>query len=316
MPNLTAAETCSRLRSNLNRVIIGKSDAIDLVIAALLAKGHLLIQDVPGLGKTLLARALAKSIAAPFQRIQFTPDLLPSDLTGAAIFHEEKREFEFRPGPVFTSILLADELNRATPRTQSALLEAMEERQVSVDGKTHPLPAPFFVLATQNPVEQQGVYDLPEAQLDRFLMQISIGYPSAEDEVRIIRSQLQDQPLDSIGAVATVDEITYAQSEATRVHIDDTLVEYAVRLAEGTRRHPELLLGASPRASLSLTRAAQAFALAAAQDYVLPDVIKRLAPPVFAHRMIVKPQAALGGKTAEHIVRELLDRIELPLETH
>ena len=301
------------LRDNIARVIVGKDGAIDLVLTALLAGGHILIQDVPGLGKTLLARALAKSVDARFQRVQFTPDLLPSDITGVSIFNERDRAFEFRPGPVFANILLGDELNRATPRTQSALLEAMEERQVTVDGVTHPLPAPFFVIATQNPVEQEGVYALPEAQLDRFLMQISIGYPSQPDEVRIIRGQLDRVPLEELGPVTDVAALATLQRQVRAIHIDETIAQYAVRLVDATRGHPDLLLGASPRASLSLLVSAQALACVRSQRYVRAELIKELAPPVLRHRLIVRPKAILAGRTPDQIVRELLGDVPLPL---
>ncbi|MCX7717627.1 MAG: AAA family ATPase, partial [Candidatus Sumerlaeaceae bacterium] len=263
------------LCANIGRVIIGKSDVIELAVTALLARGHVLIEDVPGLGKTLLARSLARSIDGRFQRVQFTPDLLPSDVTGTAIYNERDRVFEFRHGPIFANIFLGDELNRATPRTQSSLLEAMEERQVSADGQTHRLPPLFFVIATQNPVEQQGVYPLPEAQLDRFLMRLAVGYPEPQDEADIVRSQLQAQPIEALEPVATVDEVVALQQEVRRVHVDETVLEYVVRLVTATRRHGDLLLGASPRASLGLTVAAQALAFLGDSSYVSPDHIKR-----------------------------------------
>ena len=302
-----------RLRASIARAIIGKDEVIDLALAALFAGGHLLVEDVPGLGKTLLAKALARSVSARFQRVQFTPDLLPSDITGTPIYNERDRAFEFRPGPVFTNILLGDELNRATPRTQSALLEAMEERQVSVDGVTHPLPAPFFVIATQNPVEQQGVYILPEAQLDRFIMQIAIGYPTPAEEVRIIRGQLTRQPLESVEAVASADDVTAAQKFVREIHIDTTVAEYAVSLVNATRGHPDLVLGASPRASLSLLVAAQALAFVRGGRFVAPDAIKELAPHVLRHRLIVKPQSLLGGRSPDVIVAELLEEVPVPI---
>lgn len=300
------------LRRNIGRVIIGKDETVDLVVTALLAGGHVLIEDVPGLGKTLLAKALARSINGLFARVQFTPDLLPSDVTGTSVYNEPERRFEFRPGPVFTNVLLADELNRATPRTQSALLEAMEERQVSVDGTTHILPDPFFVIATQNPVEQQGVYDLPEAQLDRFLMQVSVGYPSRPDEVSIIRSQLTGQPLEGLEPVMSPEDLLAARRAVRTVFVDDTLLDYAVRLAEATRAHPELILGASPRASLALVAASQALTWLEGRDYVRPDTLKVLAAPVLRHRLVLKPQALLAGRTADRIITELLDTVEVP----
>jgi MoxR-like ATPase len=302
-----------KLRENIAKVIIGKDEVIELALAALLARGHILIEDVPGLGKTLLARALARSIDGVFRRIQFTPDLLPSDVTGTSIFNERERVFEFRQGPVFANILLGDELNRATPRTQSSLLEAMEERQVSTDSATHALPPLFFVIATQNPVEQQGVYTLPEAQLDRFLMQISVGYPRRRDEIGIVRSQLQALPIDSVEPVATVDEIVEAQRAVRRIHIDETVIAYAVRIADATRNHPDLILGASPRASLALVTAGQALAFIGGFQHVLPDIIKRLAAPVLRHRLILKPQSLIGGKTPDMVIGELLESVELPL---
>lgn len=304
-----------KLRDNIARVIIGKDEVIELALTAFLAGGHLLVEDVPGLAKTLLARAIARSVEAQFQRVQFTPDLLPSDITGVSIYNEREHLFEFRRGPVFANILLGDELNRATPRTQSALLEAMEERQVTVDGISHPLPNPFFVMATQNPVEQQGVYPLPEAQVDRFLMQISIGYPSAADEVRIIESRLAGSPLDELKPVLSVEELLDIQKAVRRIHVDSTVSQYVVRLVDATRRHPDLILGGSPRASLSLLLSGQALAFLRGEPFVTPDLIKALAPPVLRHRLIVRPQSVLGGRTPDQIIRELLDEIPVPLLT-
>ena len=309
-PNTSLPE---RLRTNIARAVVGKPEVIDLTLATLLAGGHLLVEDVPGLGKTLLAKAVARSLGGRFSRVQFTPDLLPSDITGTTVLDPAGGGFGFRPGPVFANILLGDELNRATPRTQSALLEAMEERQVTVDGTSHALPDPFFVIATQNPVEQQGVYDLPEAQLDRFLMKITVGYPSRADEVAIVTGQLTARPIDSIEAVATEAELAEAMAAVRALHVDETLVEYAVRIVEATRSHSDLILGASPRASLALVTASRAMAWLRGARYVTPDDMKRLAAPVLRHRLMLKPQATLGGRTADALVAELLETVELPL---
>ncbi|MBX7246287.1 MAG: MoxR family ATPase [Candidatus Sumerlaeaceae bacterium] len=301
------------LRRNIQKVIIGKDDVIDLVLTALLARGHILIEDVPGLGKTLLAKALARSIDSSFQRIQFTPDLLPSDVTGNSFYNDREHAFEFRRGPVFANILLGDELNRATPRTQSALLEAMEEHQVTVDGQTHPLPPLFFVAATQNPVEQQGVYTLPEAQLDRFLMQISVGYPARADEIAIIQGQIETTPLDSLQPVAKIEDVVAAQKQVRQVHADETIADYVVRIAEASRTHPDVILGASPRGSLGLLVAAQAMTFLSGADYVSPDTVKKLAAPVLRHRLMLKPTSVLAGRTPDQVIHDVLDRAELPL---
>ena len=301
------------LRDNVRRVIRGKDDVIETVVCALLSRGHLLIEDVPGVGKTYLARALARSLDAVFKRIQFTPDLLPSDITGVSIYNRQTDEFEFRPGPAFTNILLADELNRATPRTQSALLECMGEYQVSVDGRTHPLAEPFFVIATQNPIEQQGVYNLPEAQLDRFLAKISIGYPHPTVEARILDDQKQRHPIEDVKPVASLEDLLEAQREVRNIYVDASLSDYIVRLVDATRAHPDLLLGASPRASLALYRLTQARAYVDEDDFVLPDTIKRMAPAALRHRLILKPQSRLAGRTPDAIIAELLRQVPPPV---
>lgn len=303
----------TRLLENLRRVIVGKEEALRHVVLALLADGHLLIEDVPGLGKTMLARALAKSLAADFRRVQFTPDLLPADLTGTSVFNPRDQTFEFHQGPVFTDVLLADEINRATPRTQSALLEAMEERQVSADGTTHALPPLLFVLATQNPLEQRGVYALPEAQLDRFLMKISLGYPALSDEVRVLEAQRERHPLETLEPVASREEILALRADVRRVHVDSAISEYAVRLVAATRRHPEVLAGGSPRASLALVRLGQAQALLDGESFVVPDVIKAFAAPVLRHRIILRPQARISGLQPDQVIADVVNAVEVPL---
>lgn len=301
-----------RLFANLERVIIGKRKALELVLIGLLAEGHLLIEDVPGVGKTLLARALSRSLNCSFQRIQFTPDMLPGDVTGTSIYHPGRRTFEFRPGPIFGNIILADEINRATPKTQSALLEAMEERQVTVDGVTHPLPRPFMVLATQNPIEYEGTFPLPEAQLDRFLLRLRLGYPALVDEMRILQSQQHAHPIESLGAVANLDEVQQAIRAVREVYVVESLQRYIVELVTRTRHHPEIALGASPRASLGLFRAAQAWAALQGRSFVLPDDIKALAPAVLAHRLIVQPSARLQELQPERLIQEILLEVPVP----
>jgi len=302
------------LQDNIRRVILGKDEAIDLALCALMARGHLLIEDVPGVGKTFLARALARSLNAVFKRVQFTPDLLPSDITGVSIYNAQTTAFEFRPGPVFAHVLLADELNRATPRTQSALLECMGEAQVSVDGQTRRLPDPFFVVATQNPIEQQGVYNLPEAQLDRFVAKIRVGYPHPTVEAAILEQQRDHHPLDDLKPVARVEDVLAAQREVRAVYVARELGEYIVRLVDATRQHPDLALGASPRASLALYRLSQARAWLEASDFVLPDTIKQMAPAALRHRLILKPQSRLAGRTADAVIDDILRTIPPPVE--
>jgi MoxR-like ATPase len=291
---------------NVERVIVGKREAIELVLVALLCEGHVLIEDVPGTGKTMLARAVAASLGLSFKRLQCTPDLLPNDITGVSVFNQRSGEFEFRPGPAFVHVLLADEINRATPRTQSALLECMGEGQVTVDGVTRALKRPFLVLSTQNPIEYEGTFPLPEAQLDRFLLKLSVGYPSAEDEGQILVNLRREHPITTIKQVVEGSRLLELQREVWDVHVDDTVRDYVVRLVHATRTHGDLALGASPRGSLALFKAAQALAVLRGRDYVLPDDIKTLAQPALVHRLIVRPESALRGYTAERILSDLL----------
>ncbi len=308
------AETAQRLKANIGKVIVGKPEVIRLALIALFSRGHLLIEDVPGVGKTILARAIAKSIHADFKRIQFTPDLLPSDVTGVSVYNQKTQDFLFRPGPVFADILLADEINRATPRTQSALLEAMEERQVTADGVTHILPDLFFTVATQNPIELAGTYPLPEAQLDRFLLRTKIGYTSPEEEIAILSGQKLSHPLAALEPVCTAAEVMAIQKRVREIHVDPAIQEYIVKIVGATRKAEDVLLGASPRGSLGLLRAAQAAALLDGRDYVVPDAVKRLAQAVLAHRVILSPQAKLSGFTPDLVVEAVLSRTEVPVE--
>jgi len=298
--------------ANVEKVIIGKHDVVELAVVALLCRGHILIEDVPGVGKTMLAKSLAKSVGCTFRRIQFTPDLLPSDVTGVSVFNQKTREFEFRPGPVMAQIVLTDEINRATPKTQSALLECMEERQVTVDGVTYAMPEPFVVMATQNPIEYEGTYPLPEAQLDRFLMRIKLGYPGPEEEILILDSQQYHHPLDDIGRVAEARELLRAQEEIKGIHVSDLVKEYIVALVDTSRKHPDVYLGASPRAALSLYRTGQALAGLRGRDYVIPDDIKSLAQAILAHRLIISPSARIKNVDAFAVVEELLHSVPVP----
>jgi MoxR-like ATPase len=302
-----------RIVSNVERVIVGKHAEVELALIALLSGGHILIEDVPGTGKTMLARSLAKSVGCTFKRIQFTPDLLPSDVTGVTIYNQKTGEFEFRAGPVMAQIVLADEINRATPKTQSALLESMEEHQVTVDGVTYELPSPFLVMATQNPIEYEGTFPLPEAQLDRFLMRINLGYPSRGDEITILASQLQAHPIDEIGEVISADELLSLQQRTKAIYVDRPLImQYIVDVATATREHQEVYLGASPRGSAALSRAAQARAALHGRDYVIPDDVKALAPATLAHRLIVSPAARIRNVDTRLIVQEILDTVPVP----
>lgn len=300
------------LVGNVDRVIIGKSREVRLVLIALLCRGHVLVEDVPGVGKTTLAKAIAKSLGSTFKRIQFTPDLLPSDVTGVSIFNMRDSDFEFRPGPVFAQIVLADEINRATPKTQSALLEAMEESQVTVDGVTHYLPSPFVVLATENPIEYEGTFPLPEAQLDRFLVRLSLGYPGRQNEMAILDSQRERHPIESIAQVVDVDELLAAQEEIKQVHLDDRLREYIVDIVEATREHEHTYLGASPRGTLALRDTARAWAAIQGREYVIPDDIKDLAEPTLAHRVIVNPAARMRNIDSRAVVRDIISTLPVP----
>ncbi len=297
---------------NVEKVIVGKRDSVELAVNGLLCQGHLLIEDVPGVGKTMLARSLAKSIGCSFSRIQFTPDMLPSDITGVSIYNQVSQDFEYRPGPIVAQVVLADEINRATPKTQSALLEAMQEQQVTVDGVTHLLPDPFMVFATQNPIEYEGTFRLPEAQLDRFLLRIQLGYPSLENEIDVLERQQFGHPLVELGTVVSADDVVAAQQAIQSVHIAPEIKRYVVEIARRTREHPEVYLGASPRGSLALFRASQAQAALRGRDYVLPDDIKSLAVPALAHRIILGPGARLKNLSADDIVRAVLSDLLVP----
>lgn len=298
---------------NVERVIVGKRDAIELIMVSLLCEGHVLLEDVPGVGKTMLARAIAISLGCSFKRLQCTPDLLPNDVTGVSIYNQKTGEFEFRPGPAFVNILLADEVNRATPRTQSALLESMGEYQVTVDGITRPLPRPFLVLATQNPIEYEGTFPLPEAQLDRFLMRLKLGYPSFEDEQQILVNLRRTHPIETIGQVVEGNRLLALQPDVWDVNVDETVRSYIVRLVRATRDHYDLSLGASPRGSLGLFKAAQALACIRGRDFVLPDDIKLLAPIVLSHRLMIKPESALRGRNAQTVLKTLLEETKLDI---
>ena len=300
-------ETGDKVIGNVEHVIVGKHHEVRLTLVALLCRGHLLIEDVPGTGKTVLAKAIARSLGCSFRRIQFTPDLLPSDVTGLSIYNQKTQEFEFRPGPIMSQVVLADEINRATPKTQSSLLESMEERQATIDGTTYSMPDPFLVIATQNPIEYEGTFALPEAQLDRFMLRIKLGYPSALEEVVILDEQKRQHPLDELEVVCTVDELQGMQNAIRDIYVDPSVAEYIVRLVGATRIHPDVYLGASPRGSIALYRAGQALAGLLGRDYVIPDDIKALAEPALAHRLIIKTSSSIHDVQAGQVIRELLE---------
>jgi MoxR-like ATPase len=308
----TVQATAQKIAENVEQVIVGKHDAVQLTVISLLCQGHLLIEDVPGTGKTMLAKSLAKSLGCNFRRIQFTPDMLPSDVTGVSVFNQKTREFEFRPGPVMAQIVLTDEINRATPKTQSALLEAMEERQITVDGVTYAMPQPFLVLATQNPIEYEGTFPLPEAQLDRFMMRVSLGYPETEDELKMLDDQQHTHPITRIDQVVPAEELLAAQEKIKGIYIDGLVKEYIVKLVKATRKHPDVYLGASPRGSIALYKTGQARAAILGRDYVLPDDVKTLALSTLAHRLIISPSARIKNVDPRAVIQELLDGTPVP----
>jgi MoxR-like ATPase len=309
----TAEKLAITLQDNIARVIVGKKDAVELMLVALLCDGHLLLEDVPGIGKTTLAKALARSLGCSFSRIQFTPDLLPSDVTGINYYNQKSQDFEFRPGPVFCQIVLADEINRATPRTQSSLLEAMQERQVTVDGRTYPLDRPFVVIATQNPIELEGTFPLPEAQIDRFMLQLQLGYPSYQEEDEILRRYETEDPLNALEPVTSSGQIVLLQESVRTVHVSEDVRRYILDIVRATREHELVDLGVSPRGSLALFRASQALAAIRNRHFVIPSDVQRLCPPVLTHRIHISPQTRLRGRTPAQIISEIADTVPVPV---
>lgn len=303
-----------RIIGNIEKVMIGKRDVAELSLIALLAQGHVLLEDVPGVGKTMMVRALAKSVGANFRRIQFTPDLLPSDVTGVSIYNPKEMEFQFVPGPIMGNIILADEINRTSPKTQSALLEAMEESSVTIDGITHHLQKPFFVMATQNPIEYEGTYPLPEAQLDRFLLKMQMGYPTVEEEMEVLTKVQVAAPIEKLESVVTLDELLTLQYEVRQVYVDDTIKKYIVELATATREHAGIYLGVSPRGSIALMRASQSYAFIQGRDYVIPDDVQFLVKAVFAHRIILKSETKFDGISAEEIINRIVGKVPVPVQ--
>ena len=313
MADISTAKTIAdRICDNVEKVIIGKRREVRTTLLALLCEGHLLIEDVPGVGKTMLARAISLSIGCEFRRIQFTPDMLPSDVTGVSVFNQKTMEFEFRPGPIMAQIVLTDEINRATPKTQAALLEAMEERQITVDGTTYPMARPFLVMATQNPIEYEGTFPLPEAQLDRFLMRITLGYPQLSEEVAILDSQQHSHPINDLGQVVSGEELVAAQQSLAGIYVDNLIKEYIVTLVSATRKHPDIYLGASPRGSLALYKASRANAAVDGREFVIPDDVKMMAEPTLSHRLIVSPSARIKNVDPRAVLQEILDSVPVP----
>ncbi len=310
---IDVAATVAKVVANMEKVIIGKRPQLALAMAAYLCEGHILLEDVPGVAKTMFARALARSVGCTFKRLQCTPDLLPSDVTGVSIFNQKTTEFEFRPGPVFAQTLLTDEINRATPRTQAALLEAMGERRVSVDGQTYVLKPPFLVIATQNPVDQEGTFPLPEAQLDRFLVKLSLGYPSYEEEAQMLTRLQRGHPIDDLQPVVTAADIIACQDAVREIHVDEKIKRYVLDIVHGSREHEDIVLGGSPRASIAMFRCSQALAALQGRDFVIPDDVKRMAQPVLNHRVILKPESRLRKKTPSVVVKEIVDDARVPI---